>query len=94
MYILRYVYFVKILLQKTTLIIDFNKQNQSEVFQEKKVLFHKHSFSPAMQGWGISPNNKRTSKQEKENVFKNDLFYQRKHDHQLFLHIFSQIFEK
>ena len=47
-----------------------------------------------MHGWGISPNNKRSSKQEKENVCKTDLFYQNKHDHQLFLQIFSQVFEK
>ena len=40
-----------------------------------------------MHGWGISPNNKRSSKQEKENVCKTNLFYQNKHDHQLFLQI-------
>ena len=37
-----------------------------------------------MHGWGISPNNKRSSKQEKEDVCKTDLFYQNKHDQQLF----------
>ena len=37
------------------------------MFREKKikVLPHKHNFSPVMHGWGISPNNKRSSKQEK-----------------------------
>ena len=40
-----------------------------------------------MYGWGISPNNKRTSEQEKENMCKTNLFYQNKHDHQLFLQI-------
>ena len=40
-----------------------------------------------MHGWGISPNKKRSSKQEKGNVCKTDLFYQNKHDHQLFLQI-------
>ena len=58
------------------------------------MLHHKHSFPPAMQGWGISPNNKRSSNQEKENSCKTDLFYQNKHDHHLFLQIFSQVFEK
>ena len=55
--------FVKILLQKTTLIIIFNKQKQSEEFWGKKVkvLIHKHNFLPAMHDWGISPNNKRSS---------------------------------
>ena len=87
---------MKILLQKATLIIIFNKQKQSEVFWEKKlkVLLHKHHFLPAMHGWGISPNNKRTSKQEKENACKTDLLYQNKHDHQLFLQIFSLVFQK
>ena len=47
-----------------------------------------------MDGWGISPNNKRSSKHEKENVCKTDLFDQNKHNHQLFLQIFSQVFEK
>ena len=36
-----------------------------------------------MHGWGISPNNKKSSKQEIENVCKTDLFYQNIHDHQL-----------
>ena len=40
-----------------------------------------------MYGWGISPNNKRSSEQEKENMCKTNLFYQNKHDHQLFLQI-------
>ena len=83
-------------MQKTTLIKIFNKQKQSEVFREKKikVLVHKHNFSPVMHGWGISPNNKRSSKQEKQNLCKTDLFYQNKHDHQLFFQIFSQVFGK
>ena len=83
--------------QKTTLIKIFNKQKQSEVFREKKeikALLHKHNFSPAMHGCGIFPNNKRSSKQEKQNLCKTDLFYQNKHDHQLFFQIFSQVFEK
>ena len=33
-----------------------------------KVLPHKHNFSPALNDWGISPNNKRSSKQEKKYV--------------------------
>ena len=55
--------FVKILLQKTTLIIIFNKYKQSDVFWEKN-----KSASPAMHGWGISLNNKGSSKQEKKYV--------------------------
>ena len=47
------------------------------------MLLHKHNFSPAMHGWGISPNNKKSSKQEIENVCKTDLLYQNIHDHQL-----------
>ena len=35
--------------------------------KKMKVLHHRQSFSPAMHGWGISPNNKKISKQEKEN---------------------------
>ena len=83
-------------MQKTTLIKIFNKQKQYEVFREKKIkaLVHKHNFSPAMHGWGISSNNKRISKQEKQNLCKTDLFYQNKHDHQLFFQIFSQVFGK
>ena len=51
-----------------------------------KVLPHKHNFSAAMHGWGIFPNNKSSSKLEK-NMCKTDLFYQNKHDHQFFLQI-------
>ena len=93
MYILK---FCEDITAKKTLIIIFNKKKQSGEFRGKKqkVLLHKHSFLPAMHGWGISPNNKRSSKPEKENVCKTDLFYQNKHDHQLFLQIFSQVFEK
>ena len=40
-----------------------------------------------MYGWGISPNNKRSSEQEKEDMCKTNLFYQNKHDYQLFLQI-------
>ena len=66
------------------------------MFREKeiKVLLHKHNFSLAMHGWRIFSNNKRSSKQEKGNMCKTDLFYQNKHDHQLFFQIFSQVFEK
>ena len=58
-----------------------------------QVLPHKHNFSAAMHGWGIFPNNKSSSKLEK-NMCKTDLFYQNKHDHQFFLQNFSQVFEK
>ena len=47
-----------------------------------------------MHGWGISANNKRSSEQDKEGVCKTDLFYQNKHDHELFILIFSKDFEK
>ena len=62
--------FVKILLQKMTLIIIFNKYKQSEVFREKNrnVLPNNHNFSPAMHGLGISLINKRSSRQEKKYV--------------------------
>ena len=43
-----------------------------------------HSFSPAMHGWGVFPDNKRCSMQKKD-MHKIDLFHQNKHDHQLFL---------
>ena len=76
-----------------TLIIIFNKQKPEVFRKKKKVLLHKHNFSPVMHGWGISPNNKRSSKQEKEYVC-NCLFNQNKHDHQLFVQIFSHVFEK
>ena len=60
-----------------TLIIIYNKQKQSEVFGEKKKVLHNHNFLPAMHGWGISPYKKRSSKQEKGNMCKTDLCYQK-----------------
>ena len=58
--------FFNILLQKTTLKIIFKKYKNLKCFGEKiKVLPHKRNFSPAMHGWGISPNNKRSTKLEK-----------------------------
>ena len=58
-----------------------------------KVGLHKPNFSPAMHGWGVFPNNKKCSMQKK-NICKIDVFHQNKHDHQICLQIFSQVFEK
>ena len=41
---------------------------------------------------GVSPNNK-ICRMNGKKMFKIDLFYQNKHNHQLFLRIFSQVFE-
>ena len=59
-----------------------------------KVGLHKHNFSPAMHGLGVFSNNKRCSMQKERNICKADIFHQNKHDHQLFLQIFSPVFER
>ena len=57
---------MKILLQKTTLIIICNKQKQSEVFREKNVLLYKHNFSLAMMAGEFLPIRKEVASRKKE----------------------------
>ena len=86
--------FVKILLQKTALIITFKKYRQSEVFRGKKqkcCLVNIIFLQPCMAG-EFSPITKEVASRKK--ICKSDLFYQNKRDHQLFLQIFSHVFEK
>ena len=46
------------------------------------MVLHKHYFSPAMNGWGVFPNNKRGRIQKKR--YLQNLFHQNKLDQQFF----------
>ena len=48
----------------------------------------------AIRSWEVFPKNKRYNIQKKRNICKIDLFHKKKLDQQLFLQIFSQVFEK
>ena len=83
--------------KKETLTIIFNKYKQSEVFQGKKLKSQGFINTTFLQPWMAGEfSNPLTKDKEcrKRNICKIDLLHQKKLDHQLFLQIFSQVFEK